>query len=65
MKLVLKAPVIVLLIISFTISAHAQRLDQYINASTADALILNPILSADSVSREIEGKVFEGLIDRD
>jgi ABC-type transport system substrate-binding protein len=65
MKLVLKAPVIVLLIISFTISAHAQRLDQYSNASIGDALILNPILSADSASREIEGKVFEGLIDRD
>jgi ABC-type transport system substrate-binding protein len=45
--------------------SDAQRLDQYINASIGDALILNPILSADSTSREIEGKVFEGLIGRD
>ena len=30
-----------------------------------DAAILIPILSADSASSEIEGKVFEGLIDRD
>ncbi len=41
------------------------RLTQYINASIGDAAILNPILSADSASSEIEGKVFEGLIDRD
>jgi ABC-type transport system substrate-binding protein len=42
-----------------------QRLYQYINASIGDAAILNPILSADSASSEITGKVFEGLIDRD
>ncbi|MGD8991303.1 MAG: ABC transporter substrate-binding protein [Desulfobacterales bacterium] len=44
---------------------NPQRLNQYINASIGDAAILNPILSADSASSEIEGKVFEGLIDRD
>jgi len=41
------------------------RLEEYISASTGDASILNPILSADSASSEIEDKVFEGLIDRD
>ena len=40
-------------------------MNQYINASIGDAAILNPILSADSASSDIEGKVFEGLIDRD
>ena len=44
---------------------NPQRLNQYINASIGDAAILNPILSADSASSEIIGKVFEGLIDRD
>ena len=44
---------------------NPDRLNQYINASTGDAAILIPILSADSASSEIEGKVFEGLIDRD
>ncbi len=41
------------------------RLEEFITASTGDASILNPILSADSASAEIESKVFEGLIDRD
>jgi ABC-type transport system substrate-binding protein len=41
------------------------RLREFINASTGDATILNPILSAESTSSEIEEKVFEGLIDRD
>jgi len=41
------------------------RLEEYINASSGDASILNPILSADSASSEIEAKVFEGLLDRD
>jgi ABC-type transport system substrate-binding protein len=44
---------------------NPDRLGQYINASIGDAAILNPILSADSASSEIEGKVFEGLLDRD
>ena len=44
---------------------NPERLNQYINASIGDAAILIPILSADSASSEIEGKVFEGLIDRD
>ena len=41
------------------------RLHEYINGSIGDAAILNPILSADTASSEIESKVFEGLIDRD
>ena len=44
---------------------NPDRLNQYISASIGDAAILNPILSADSASSEIEGKVFEGLLDRD
>ena len=44
---------------------NPDRLSQYINASIGDAAILIPILSTDSASSEIEGKVFEGLIDRD
>ncbi|MCU0560000.1 MAG: ABC transporter substrate-binding protein [Desulfobacterales bacterium] len=41
------------------------RLEEYIQASIGDAGILNPILSADSASSEINNLVFEGLIDRD
>ncbi|HEV8307156.1 MAG TPA: ABC transporter substrate-binding protein [Methylomirabilota bacterium] len=42
-----------------------RRLTRYISGSLADAAILNPTLSADSASSEINGLVFEGLIDRD
>ena len=41
------------------------RLEEFINASIGDASILNPILSADAASSEINNHVFEGLIDRD
>ncbi len=41
------------------------RLTRYIESSIGDASILNPALSADSASSDIEGLVFEGLIDRD
>ncbi|MCG6893161.1 MAG: peptide-binding protein [Desulfobacteraceae bacterium] len=44
---------------------NPQRLEQYITSSSGDASILNPILSADSSSSDIENLVFEGLIDRD
>ncbi len=44
---------------------NPERLNEYINGSSGDASMLNPILSADSASSEIEGLVFEGLIDRD
>lgn len=44
---------------------NPQRLVQYVTASIGDASILNPILSADSASSQIESLVFEGLIDRD
>ena len=44
---------------------NPERLEEYITASSGDASLLNPILSSDSASSEIENKVFEGLLDRD
>ncbi len=44
---------------------NPERLDEFIGGSIGDASMLNPILSADSTSSQIEGLVFEGLIDRD
>jgi ABC-type transport system substrate-binding protein len=44
---------------------NPERLTHYITASIGDASLLNPILSADSASSQIESMVFEGLIDRD
>ncbi len=44
---------------------NPDRLIQFITASSGDASMLTPILSADSASSQIEGLVFEGLIDRD
>ncbi|MDX9785269.1 MAG: ABC transporter substrate-binding protein [Desulfobacterales bacterium] len=44
---------------------NPHRLDDYITGSIGDAGMLNPILSSDSASSEIEALVFEGLIDRD
>ena len=44
---------------------NPQRLNEYLTASIGDASILNPILSADSASSEINALVFEGLIDYD
>ena len=44
---------------------NPSRLNEYITASIGDASMLNPILSADSASSDINSKVFEGLIDRD
>jgi ABC-type transport system substrate-binding protein len=44
---------------------NTNRLVRYIAGSIGDASILNPILSADSASSDIESKVFEGLLDRD
>jgi len=41
------------------------RLTDYITASIGDAGVINPILSADSASSQIESMIFEGLIDRD
>ena len=42
-----------------------RRLTRYISVSSGDASILNPTLAADSASGEVNGLVFEGLIDRD
>jgi ABC-type transport system substrate-binding protein len=44
---------------------NPERLREYITASIGDASLLNPILSADSASSDIESLVFEGLIDYD
>jgi ABC-type transport system substrate-binding protein len=44
---------------------NPSRLNEYITASIGDASILNPILSVDSASSDINSYVFEGLIDRD
>jgi ABC-type transport system substrate-binding protein len=44
---------------------NQDRLNEYITASIGDASLLNPILSADSASSDIESLVFEGLIDYD
>lgn len=44
---------------------NPDRLVQFITSSSGDAAMLNPILSADSASSQINGLVFEGLIDRD
>jgi ABC-type transport system substrate-binding protein len=41
------------------------RLNEFITASIGDAAILNPVLSSDSASSDIEGLVFEGLLDYD
>jgi ABC-type transport system substrate-binding protein len=46
-------------------SGDPGRLTRYISSSIADAVILNPTLSADSASSEVNALVFEGLIDRD
>lgn len=44
---------------------NPDRLHEFISASGGDASQLNPILSSDSTSSQIESLVFEGLIDRD
>ncbi len=44
---------------------NPERLNQFITASIGDASLLNPILTADTASSQIESMVFEGLIDRD
>ena len=44
---------------------NPKRLLKYIEASSGDAKILNPILNADTASSNITGMVFEGLLDLD
>lgn len=44
---------------------NPNRYEEYITASIGDASILNPILSSDSASSDINSLVFEGLIDYD
>jgi ABC-type transport system substrate-binding protein len=44
---------------------NPERLEEYVAASIGDAQLLNPTLSADSASSDINGLVFEGLLDYD
>jgi ABC-type transport system substrate-binding protein len=44
---------------------NPERLGQYVTASIGDAQMLNPILASDSASSDINGLVFEGLVDYD
>jgi len=44
---------------------NPSRLIEFITASSGDASILNPILSADTASSQINSQVFDSLIDRD
>jgi len=46
-------------------TGNPDRLVTYVEASSGDAKILNPILNADSVSSQIVSLVFEGLLDLD
>ena len=46
-------------------AGNPNRLLTYIEASSGDAKILNPILNADSASSSIVSQVFEGLLDLD
>jgi ABC-type transport system substrate-binding protein len=44
---------------------NPERLSEFITGSIGDASVLNPVLSSDSASADIESLVFEGLLDRD
>ncbi len=44
---------------------NPDRLLKYLSASSGDAQILNPVLSADTASSEIESRVFDTLMDLD
>ncbi len=46
-------------------TGNPKRLVTYIQGSSGDAKVLNPILNADSASANIVGHVFEGLLDLD
>jgi len=46
-------------------TGNPERLVTYIEGSSGDAKILNPILNADTASSGIAGHVFEGLLDMD
>ena len=74
-RLLIFAPLVLIIILLqsyFWVPTYEQqtrgnpdRLTTYVTASTGDASLLNPILSADSASSEIASQVFEGLIDRE
>lgn len=74
-RVLIIAPILVVLILLqsyFWVPTYEQqtrgnpnRLSEFIAGSIGDASLLNPILSMDSASSQIEGMVFEGLVDRD
>lgn len=74
-KILILLPVVILIILlqsyfwvptyEAQTKGNPNRLSDYITGSIGDASMLNPILSSDSASSEIERLVFEGLIDRD
>jgi len=74
-RLLIIAPTVIILILLqsyFWVPTFEQqtrgnpnRLVEFITASAGDASILNPILSADTASSQIESQVFDSLIDRD
>ncbi|MDH3256661.1 MAG: peptide ABC transporter substrate-binding protein, partial [Nitrospinota bacterium] len=46
-------------------TGNPERLLKFIESSSGDARILNPILHADTASGDIVSKVFDGLLDLD
>src|SRR6187399_2573298 len=46
-------------------SGNPERLTTFIEAKIGDAKLLNPVVSADASSSEVERRVFEGLLDVD
>jgi ABC-type transport system substrate-binding protein len=74
-RLLIVAPIVVLVLLFqsfFWVPTYEEqsrgnphRLNEFITGSIGDASILNPILSADSASSDINSMVFEGLIDYD
>lgn len=74
-RILIYAPIILLLILLqsyFWVPTYKEqtrgnpdRLNEYITASIGDASLLNPVISSDAASGEIESMVFDGLIDLD
>lgn len=50
---------------SMPVSNNPQDGDAYVDASIGDASMLNPVLSSDSASNDINGQVFNGLVKYD
>jgi ABC-type transport system substrate-binding protein len=46
-------------------TGNPERLTKFIESSSGDARLLNPILNADTASSQIVSKIFDGLLDQD